>query len=66
MEHPSSLYLVVGVRADQSRVVLCQGATKAQATRVKQALRDTNVFESLEILLDDDQSSHELDLFSAN
>ena len=55
------VFRVVGVRADKSRFVVCQGLTKKQAMRVKDALEEDNVFQSIEIE-PEDASSTGLDL----
>jgi hypothetical protein len=57
----TELYRVVGVRADKSRVMICEGTTKPQAEHARHYLLDSNMFVWVEIELVE-QSSPELDV----
>ncbi len=46
-------YRVVGIRADQSRMVICEHITMHQAQRTKQAIASDHVFPSVEIEAED-------------
>lgn len=47
-----SAYRVVGVRADKSRMLICEHVTKHQADMLKQSLEVERVFESVAIEFD--------------
>ena len=54
-------YRVVGIRADESRMVICEHLTRHQAERTKQAVASEHIFPSVEIEVKD-SSSNSLDL----
>ena len=60
---PQATYRVVGVRADKSRMLICQKVTKQQAERAKESLEKEGAFQLIEIEAED-ETTPELDLFT--
>lgn len=61
--NPTLEYRVVGVRADNSRMMICERMTKREAIHIKETLDGNGVFQVIEIE-SEEASSPELDLSS--